>query len=149
MNKRQKTYALVSGGAAALAVLGIVVYAKTKGSATTPATPAAQTTPAASTNPAPNGLSGTVTMSDGPQSISVKIGTQIAIALPTGGAWVSLTSAALNGSSILGVVPAGSTQPVPWLVGASDTWTGVWRDASGATHTGTVSVSATAPQLAA
>ena len=149
MNKRQKTYAVVGGSAAVLALLGIGLYVKSKGTATAPATPAAQTSPT-NTTTLPNGLAGTVTMSDGAQSVSAKVGTQIALALPSGGSgWVSLTSAALNGASILGVIPTGSTQPVPLLVSVSDTWTGVWRDKNGVTHTGTVSVSATAPQLAA
>lgn len=144
MKKGEKTALVVGVLALAAGGVGIAVYLHSKNAASTaPTTP---TTPAS----LPAGIGGSITLVNG-QTVqsSTTAGTSFSVALPAGSAWVSLTSSALNGANVMGVITPGSQQPVPLIAGTTDTLTGVWRDASGNTFTGmlhmTVNVPAVAP----
>jgi hypothetical protein len=91
----------------------------------------AVSSPASRPTPAPPHQ---VTLAAGMQTIAVDQGTSIAVALPPGASWVSLTpvnkpAIAVQGNGLLHVVAT-----------ESGTVTGIYKDASGQTVTATVQV---------
>ena len=131
--------ALYVGGVAAVVVGGLAavyVVSKKKATAPAPSAPTTTTLPAA--------VGGGVVMQDGAQTLNATSGTIFTVSLPSGGVWVSLTSAGLNGASLLGPIPAGSGQPISVTAVINDTITGVWQQ-NGQQHTGTIKVAATLP----
>jgi hypothetical protein len=128
---------LVGGG-----LLAIYLHSKKASSSSYGTT----TTTTTGSSTLPGAVGGTVVLTDGAQTINTTSGTPFVVGLPSGGTWVSLVSAKLNGASLLGTIPAGSAQPVTVMSVIDDVITGVYA-LNGVQHTGTINISATLPKL--
>ena len=143
---KQSTMALLAVGGVAAA--GTAIYFATKGSSTT-----AYAAPAAQAPPTQIPPAGVVTTPANPSielvsaqtvSITVPIGRPLSIALPPGATWVSLSGTAAPSTPL---VSAGLTSPA--VINAADgVFVGVWT-LNGATHTGSVIVTALPPPVGA